>query len=185
MTGKQHSAIGLGAGTLLTYVYLGGNLSPSNITTVVTPVLAGAFIGSCMPDIDIKRSIASQMFSKVVTLLIALLLFARYVDLSIIKDTLNFINDSLVSNLGLFIFVVNIILGKLSGHRLYTHRWIGTLVFIGSAFLAFNLGFSLGFALGYVLHILADMTTKDGKNLKFFKVQLPMTNSKGQFHLSY
>ena len=185
MTGKQHSTIGLGAGALLSYVYLGGNLSPSNIATVVTPVLAGAFIGSYMPDIDSKKSKASQMFSKIVTLLVIALGVAHYVDLSIVTDTLNFAKDSLLSNLALLIFIVNTVLGKLSGHRLYTHRWIGTLVFIGSAFLAFNLEFSLGFALGYILHILADMTTKDGKNLKFFRIQLPMTNSKGKFHLSY
>lgn len=185
MTGKQHSTIGLVAGAVCSYAYLGGDLSPRNLTTVAVPVLVGSFIGSYMPDIDSKKSKASQMFNKVILGLMLFLGLAHYIDLPIIKEVMGFAKDSVLGNLALLVFLANTVLGKLSGHRLYTHRWIGTLVFVGSALLAFNVEFALGFALGYVLHIVADRTTPDGKNLKFFRVQLPMTNSKGKFHVSY
>lgn len=185
MTGKQHSTIGLVAGAVGSYAYLGGNLSPSNIATVVAPVLVGSFIGSYLPDIDSKKSKASQMFNKIVLGLILSLGVCHYLNVPVLNDVMGIIKNSFLGNLGLMIFLVNTVLGKLSSHRLYTHRWIGTLVFIGSSFMAFNSVFSIGLALGYILHLLADRTTPDGKNLKFFKVQLPMTNSKGKFHISY
>ena len=185
MTGKQHSTIGLVAGAVGSYAYLGGNLSPSNLATVVAPVLVGSFIGSYLPDIDSKKSKASQVFNKIVLGVVCSLGAAYYLNLPILNEVMGLVRDSFVGNLGLLVFIVNIVLGKLSGHRLYTHRFIGTLVFIGSAFMAFNTVFAVGLAVGYLLHIAADRTTADGKNLKFFKVQLPMTNSKGKLHVSY
>lgn len=184
MTGKQHSTIGLVAGVVGSYAYLGGDLSPKNLSTVVVPALVGAVVGSYLPDIDSKKSKASQAFNKIVMALVLSLGVAFYLDLPVLDKVLGLAKDTAISNVGMLIFVVNVILGKLSGHRLYTHRWIGTLVAVGSAFMAFNTIFACGYTLGYVLHIVADRTTAAGKDLKFFKVQLPMTNSKGKFHVS-
>lgn len=185
MTGKQHCTIGTVAGLVGSYVYLGGNLAPKNLATVVAPVVAGAFIGSYIVDIDSKKSKASQAFNKILLWVILGLGATFYLDLPILDKVMSMVRDTGFGNFGLLIVLVNLILGKLSGHRLYTHRWIGTSVAIGSAFMAFNFMFACGYSLGYILHILADRTTADGKNLKFFKVQLPMTNSKGKFHVSF
>ena len=185
MTGKQHMTIGTAVAAVGTYAYLGGDLSPRNLTTIVVPVLVGSFVGSYMPDIDSKKSKASQVFNKIVLSLILFLGLAHYVNLPIMEQVMGFAKDSVLGNLALLVFLANTVLGKLSGHRLYTHRWIGTLVFVGSVYFAFNLPFAVGFALGYALHLLADRTTAAGKDLKFFRVQLPMTNSRGKFHISY
>ena len=185
MTGKQHCTIGTVAGVVGSYAYLGGDLSPRNIATVVAPVVVGAVIGSYIVDIDSKKSKASQMFNKIITLLVLALGVAFYLDLPVLDKVMSLVKDTAMGNVGLLICLANVVLGKLSGHRLYTHRWIGTVVAIGSAFMAFNFMFACGYALGYILHILADRTTPDGKNLKFFRVQLPMTNSKGKLHVSF
>lgn len=185
MTGKQHCAIGTTVGVIGSYAYLGGNLSPANLATIAVPVVAGAFIGSYAPDIDSKKSKASQVFNKIVLTLVLALGVGFYLQLPIMDKVLSVVKEGALGNIGLLIFIANLVLGKLSGHRLYTHRWIGTLVAIGSAYIAFNKAFAIGFAVGYLLHILADRTTADGKHLKFFRIQLPMTNSKGRFHVSF
>lgn len=184
MTGKQHITIGSGLGLVGSYAYLGGNLSPENLKTVVVPAVVGSALGAILVDIDSKKSKASQIFNKILLGIILSLVLGHYLDLPLLDDIMVYTKEGILGNLALFVFLVNVVLGKLSGHRLYTHRWLGTLVFIVSFYLAFSPVVSVGFAVGYISHILADRTTPAGKNLKFFKLQLPMTNSKGKFHIS-
>ena len=185
MTGKQHSTIGISAGAIASYTYLGGDFSPVHLVTVVGPVVVGSFIGSYLPDIDSKKSKASQAFNKILLAVILSLGVAHYLELPILEEVMGFVKNTFLGNLGLLMFLVNTVLGKLSGHRLYTHRIVGTGVFVVSSLLAFNSAFAYGLILGYLLHIAADRTTADGKNLKFFRIQLPMTNSKGKLHVSF
>lgn len=184
MTGKQHAMIGAGLGLIGSYVFLKGNLSPSNLKEVVVPIVTGTVLGSYWPDIDSKKSKASQAFNKIVLGLLIVLVLGHYVNLPIIDEVMFYAKGSLLGNLALFLLVVNTILGKLSSHRQYTHRWLGTLVFIVLFYLAFSSIVSIGFGVGYVAHILADRTTAAGKNLNFFRFQLPLTNSKNEFHVS-
>lgn len=184
MNGKQHATIGATIGMASTYVYLGGNFSPNNITTVAVPVIIGSLLGSWMPDIDSKKSKASQAFNKVILSGMVLLVGGHYLDLDVLNRFIDFGKSTITTNIALMVFLANIILGHLSSHRQYTHRWLGTLVFCASAYLAFNKIVAIGFIIGYISHILADRTTAAGKNLHFFRFQLPMVNSKGQFHIS-
>lgn len=184
MTGKQHVAIGTTLGVVGTYVYLGGNLSPSNITTYLTPITIGTIIGAWGPDIDSKKSYASQIFNKVLLAVIIGLVGANYIHVPALDKVLGFAKDGFIGNVGMILFVANLILGKLSSHRQYTHRWLGTLVACVSAYMAFAPYVAIGYIVGYASHILADRTTAAGKNLKFYRFQLPMTNSKGEFHVS-
>lgn len=197
MNGKQHGTIGVVAGvgyglalSAKQFSNLGSNasvkeviaLSATVVTTVAAPLVIGSFIGSFAPDIDSKKSKAAQLFNKIVMSLVLALGVSYYLDLPVLSKVMGLVKDTAMGNFGLLLFIVNVVLGKLSSHRGYTHRWIGTSVAIVSAFMAFDKMFAVGYAIGYLLHIAADRTTADGKNLKFFKVHLPMTNSKGKFH---
>lgn len=184
MNAKQHCTIGAVTGLVGSYAYLGGNLQPSNLKDVVVPVIVGSVVGSILVDIDSKKSKASQIFNKIVMGSALFLGASFYLNLPIMDSVMSMVKDNFMGNLGLLIVLINLVLGKFSSHRGYTHRWLGTFVAIASAFMAFNKMFAVGYSLGYVLHILADRTTADGKNLKFFKLHLPLTNSKGKFHVS-
>lgn len=210
MNGKQHFSIGTGIGLISSLAYMGGTLDIRNIdinnlnnfslgrfsmdtlsnvtigqaVSILVPVTIGSALGSILADIDTDKSKASQIFNKILLGLIVLFSLTYFINPSMLDKFINYGKSSLFSNLGLLIFLINTILGHLSGHRLYTHRWIGTLVFCISSMMAFNRIVAIGFIIGYLSHILADRLTEDGKYLNFFKIQLPMTNSKGEFHVS-
>lgn len=76
--------------------------------------------------------------------------------------------------------IIAIVLGKLSPHRMFTHKWLGTLMFCGSVYLTGNIYLALGFSMGYILHIVCDRFSPRGKNLKFFEFKLPCKNSKNK-----
>lgn len=184
MTGKQHMTIGTFGATFLSIGFLtisGASINPVALGAVV----AGAALGSYMPDIDSKKSKASQMFNKILLGLIVAVMgsnvIAQMTGLTFLSDLMTNATGSLTSNIGLVLFAVLSIAGKLSPHRQFTHKWLGTLLFCVVSFIAFNYFFAIGFSLGYALHILADRTTKAGKHLDFFALRLPCQNSKGEF----
>ena len=77
-------------------------------------------------------------------------------------------------------FCITTVLGKLSPHRMFTHKWLGTVLFCYSVYLMGNRFLTIGFTMGYILHIVCDRFTPRGKNLKFFEFKLPCKNSKNK-----
>ena len=73
-----------------------------------------------------------------------------------------------------------LIIGKLSPHRMFTHKWLGTFLFCGCVYFIGNIYLTLGFTMGYILHIVCDRFSPRGKNLKFFEFKLPCRNSKNK-----
>lgn len=185
MTGKQHMTIGTFGATVLTIGFFkvsGNSIDPIALGSIV----AGAALGSYMPDIDSKKSKASQMFNKILLfLLLALVgskMIANATGLQFVEKISSIISGSIYANVGLLLFGAVTVAGKLSPHRQFTHKWLGTVLFGIASFMTFNLTFALGFMVGYVLHILADKTTSAGKHLNFFDFKLPCQNSRGDFH---
>ena len=71
MKGKEHMMIGTTATATMGIGFLMNN----NIGDVVhlVPLIAGGFIGSYMPDIDSRKSKASQVFNKIIMILMVAL----------------------------------------------------------------------------------------------------------------
>ena len=86
---------------------------------------------------------------------------------------------------GIVLFSILTILGKLSPHRMFTHKWLGLLLFCLSTYLMGNEFLAVGFTMGYILHIIADRITKNGKYLNFFQFKLPLKNSRNKFTISW
>lgn len=189
MSGKQHSRIGVSLAIALIlayYVKLGGHL---NVTDTIT-ILLSSVIGSLIVDIDSKRSKASQALAKVMTVIfwsiLILSIADRYLVSGISSNTLDYLVNVLLSidnRFGLFILCILITLGKLSPHRGFTHKVLGTSLFIIVSFLTFGKIFSIGFIIGYISHILADKTTPEG--LKFFELRFPLQDKKGKFNINF
>lgn len=186
MSGRQHTGIGtvssLGVIIILTKT-VGLIINPLQSSLIV----AGSILGSLMPDIDSKKSKASKMFSKILFYIIVcfagLNVFSNFFNVSAINGLFtHFVVDGFFGSFGTILFVALVVAGKLSPHRGFTHKWLGTLLFCVSAIIAFESYFAFGFVLGYVLHIVADRFTKAGKNLNFFELRLPCQNSKKEFH---
>ena len=101
------------------------------------------------------------------------------------NDIFNFLENNIKNCTATIMFCITTILGKLSPHRMFTHKWLGTLMFCGSVYLTGNLYLSLGFAMGYILHIVCDRFSPRGKNLKFFEFKLPCKNSKNKTTITW
>lgn len=84
-------------------------------------------------------------------------------------------------NFPLITFVVLCVLARLSPHRQFTHKILGTVLFGVSTFFLLPLPYFLAFEAGYISHILADKTTKAG--LHFVDLKLPCQNSEGKIHV--
>ena len=82
-------------------------------------------------------------------------------------------------------FAMLIILGKLSPHRMFTHKWFGTTLFCFSVYTLGNTYLTIGFTMGYVLHIVCDRFSPRGKKLKFFEFKLPCRNSKNKINVTW
>ena len=184
MSGKEHMTIGTSASIGLVIGLIGlGNMS-INFDMII--LILGAIAGSYIPDIDSHKSTASQVFNKVlmfIIIIIALLYTYRIKFNTSYIYSLNKILD--LNSKGIILFSILTVLGKLSPHRMFTHKWLGTLAFCYSTTLMGNDYLSLGFSLGYILHIIADRITKNGKYLRFFQFKLPMKNSKDKFTISW
>ena len=184
MSGKEHMTIGTSASIGLVIGLIGlGNMS-INFDMII--LILGAIAGSYIPDIDSHKSTASQVFNKV--LMFIIIIIALFYTFGIKFNTsyiypLNKILD--LNSKGIILFSILTVLGELSPHRMFTHKWLGTLAFCYSTTLMGNDYLSLGFSLGYILHIIADRITKNGKYLRFFQFKLPMKNSKDKFTISW
>lgn len=185
MSGKQHTGIGT-VGSLGVILFLakvvGIVLNPLQSSIIV----AGSLLGSLMPDIDSKKSKASQLFSKVLFYIVIVFAGLDFVSGFINIESLDALFKSVVmdgffGSFGMIFFLCLVVAGKLSPHRGFTHKWLGTLLFCISSVIAFESYFAFGFIIGYLLHLAADRFTKDGKNLRFFELRLPCQNSKGNF----
>lgn len=184
MSGKEHMTIGTSAsvGLIIGLITL-GNIK---INLDMLLLIFGGIAGSYMPDIDSHKSTASQIFNKI--LMFIIIIIALFFSLGIKFNTSYIHSLNKILNLnhkGIILFSILTILGKLSPHRMFTHKWLGTLAFCYSTKLMGNDYLSLGFTLGYVLHIIADRVTKNGKYLKFFQFKLPLKNSKNKFTISW
>lgn len=194
MSGKVHSIIGITTTALLGSAYMLYTLGAIDSSTLLL-LMSGALIGSLMPDIDSKRSIASQKFTSLAV--IFLIVFSaiaiansinsraqltQSLETTIHSVPVQWVKQMLeqVTDLsGLLVFLVLTTLGKLSPHRGFTHKVMGTFCFCAVAFIAFNNTFATGFTSGYLLHILADKMTPAG--LTFLEIVFPLQKSNGHF----
>ncbi|MCR4944507.1 MAG: metal-dependent hydrolase [Clostridium sp.] len=184
MTGKQHMVIGTTASVTMSAFLVMNNTINSPLP--IACLIGGSFVGSYMPDIDSEKSKASTAFNKVLAVLI-ILFTITYVSgqLLMVENLLNWIKINKESLIGIITFSIVTILGKLSPHRMFTHKILGTALFCYSIYLMGNLYFTFGFILGYLLHIVCDKFTKNGKYLTFFEFKLPCKNSKNKTKISW
>lgn len=150
-------------------------------TLYLVPLIIGGFIGSYMPDIDSHNSKARQIFNKILTFLVIAMLLGYVLGVALsVNDVLNFLVSSGKNYFGIIMFCIVTILGKLSPHRMFTHKWLGTILFCTSVYMIGDIYLALGFSMGYILHIVCDRFSPRGKNLKFFEFKLPCKNSKNK-----
>ena len=184
MKGKEHMIVGttatetMGIGFLITKTF--------DSALYLVPLIIGGFIGSYMPDIDSHNSKARQVFNKILTFIIIAIVVGYMLGVALnIKDVLKFLDNNFKNCFATIMFCVTTILGKLSPHRMFTHKWLGTLMFCGSVYLTGNIYLTLGFSMGYMLHIVCDRFSPRGKNLRFFEFKLPCKNSKNKTTVSW
>ena len=179
MRGKEHMIVGttatatMGIGFLITKTF--------DSAIYLVPLITGGFIGSYMPDIDSHNSKARQVFNKILTFFIIAMVVGYFLGIALsVNDILNFLQNNSGNYFGIIMFGITTILGKLSPHRMFTHKWLGTIMFCTSVYMIGNIYLALGFFMGYVLHIVCDRFSPRGKNLKFFEFKLPCKNSKNK-----
>lgn len=152
----------------------------------IVPCNIGVIIGSYIPDIDSRASIANKFFNTTMRILLILTILLGLADtklINVIDDSIYLLKRYGLNEEGLIFFVLAVILGKLSPHRMFTHKWLGTMIFIVSFSM---IGFSkatLGFAVGYILHIIADAIGSKKTPLRFFEFKLPLRNSKNKLSI--
>lgn len=184
MSGKEHMTIGTSAaiGLVIGLVFLGN----MNLNFNMIVLILGGVIGSYMPDIDSHKSTAAQIFNKLLTVTIIFIAIFYYFGIKLNIASLYSVNKILnLNSQGIILFSILTILGKLSPHRMFTHKWLGSLMFCLSTYLMGNKFLAVGFTMGYILHIIADRITKNGRYLKFFQFKLPLKNSKNKFTISW
>lgn len=179
MRGKEHMIVGttatatMGIGFLITKTF--------DSAIYLVPLITGGFIGSYMPDIDSHNSKARQVFNKILTFFIVAMVLGYILGIALsVNDILKFLQNNSKNYFGIIMFCIVTILGKLSPHRMFTHKWLGTIMFCTSVYMIGNVYLALGFFMGYVLHIVCDRFSPRGKNLKFFEFKLPCKNSKNK-----
>lgn len=184
MSGKEHMTIGTSASIGLVIGLIGlGNMT---ISFDMILLILGGIAGSYMPDIDSHKSTASQIFNKVLMFIIIIVALFYCFGIQFNTSYIYSINKLLKLNYkGVLLFSILTVLGKLSPHRMFTHKWLGTLMFCGSVYLTGNIYLALGFSMGYILHIVCDRFSPRGKNLKFFEFKLPCKNSKNKTMITW
>ena len=181
MKGREHLAIGIAATSVMGLAIL--NLDTDQNFNYFIPLISGSIIGSYLPDIDAEKSKASQTFNKV--LVITLLLFALIYKMNITNRVMEVLSKVIMQNIYSLYFIILIILGKLSPHRMFTHKWFGTMLFFYTIYNIGNIYLTLGFIMGYILHIVGDRFSANGKHLNFFEFKLPCMNSKNKFSIKW
>lgn len=187
-SGKAHLAIGIGLTGITGYAIANLNgLQGLELKDFIVPLVAGGTIGALIPDIDSKKSKASQAFGKCITtavlVAVASVLGVKYgVRMPKFTGATKQILSYFTSNIGMILFALVTVLGNLSPHRGFTHKWFGTVCYFISAGLSFNTGMFVGFIIGYLSHLLADnYLTKE--KIKFFEFRLPCQKSNKKFHI--
>lgn len=178
MTGKTHAAVGIcGAAFVL--------VPKVNVETAVIG-LGFVIIGSYAADTDLKVSKAGQIISDIAYLICGLgILYA----ILTYKLHYNIVNLLIKSNLnqfqiiGILLIIGSIWLGRITGHRKYTHSLLGfTTMNIGV--LLVTGGFVIWFAFGYILHMILDLLNEKPESLLFplsiGDVCLSLISSKGK-----
>lgn len=181
MKGREHLAIGITATSIMGLAIL--NLDKDQNLNYFIPLISGGIIGSYLPDIDAEKSKASQIFNKV--LVITLLLFALIYKMNITNNVMEVLSSVIIQNKYSLYFIILITLGKLSPHRMFTHKWFGTMLFFYTIYNIGNIYLTLGFIMGYTLHIVGDRFSANGKHLNFFEFKLPCMNSKNKFSIKF
>lgn len=179
MKGKEHMIVGT---TATATMGIGFVITKSFDSVIyLVPLILGGFIGSYMPDIDSHNSKARQVFNKLLTCAIIALVVGYALGIALsAKDIINYLANNFESYFGYLMFSLITILGKLSPHRMFTHKWFGTVLFCLSVYYIGNIYLTLGFAMGYILHIVCDRFSPRGKSLKFLEFKLPCKNSKNK-----
>lgn len=179
MSGKEHMIVGTTATATMGIGFLVTKTFDSVIYLI--PLIIGGFIGSYMPDIDSHNSKVRQAFNKILTFLIIAIFIGYVLGIMLnVSDIIVFLQSNFNNYFGAIMFCIVTILGKLSPHRMFTHKWLGTLSFCGCVYFIGNIYLTLGFTMGYILHIVCDRFSPRGKNLKFFEFKLPCRNSKNK-----
>ena len=178
MKGREHIIIGTTATATM-----GVGILSNNIEEIycLVPLVIGGIIGSCIPDIDSHSSKARQVFNAFTIVLVGFifLIFKAKNSFSI-DDIVNFVVYFVNNHKNICLFLLLIVVSRLSPHRMFTHKWLGTGLFCYSAHMLGNRFFALGFTTGYILHIVCDRFSPRGKKLNFFELKLPCQNSKNK-----
>lgn len=164
MTGKEHLIIGITAATAIGL----GLLSIDEINNVLNlgTLVIGSSIGSLIPDIDIKTSIASNIFNKILS--ISLMFLFSYIIINDVSDV------SISFDFPVILFFIITIISRSTVHRSFTHKWLGTILYCYSVYLFNNLYLFIGFTCGYLLHVVCDIITSNGYIFDFFKFKFPL-----------
>lgn len=179
MKGKEHMIVGTTATATMGIGFLFTN-TIGNVIYLV-PLILGGFIGSYMPDIDSHNSKARQFFNKFIVILIIALVIGYMLGMALsIDNIISFLDKHWDEYFPYILFFALVILGKLSPHRMFTHKWFGTILFCFSVYLIGNIYLTLGFSMGYILHIVCDRFSPKGKKLRFFEFKLPCRNAKNK-----
>lgn len=184
MTGKQHMIIGTTASMIMGAYLVSNNLIDNPLPII--NLVSGSIVGSYMPDIDSDQSKASQTFNKIITSLI-IIFTVTYItgQILFVKNIIDWLHINVKNLTGIILFSIISLLGKLSPHRMFTHKILGTFLFCLSIHLIENTYFTYGFIMGYLLHIVCDRFTKKGKYLNFFELKLPCKTSKNKIHIRW
>jgi len=152
MTSKTHTLTGAGVAALFC----------TGFSFPFVPVIAGAVIGSLLPDIDHPKASINQkilIFKNKLTLQITFILLGAAAFLY---------GSTVFKMVGVFL-----VLTALSAHRKFTHSLIGLFGFSGicyavTQFYTGNIkNFVIGLIIGYVIHIVTDCLSNHGIELLF------------------
>lgn len=152
MTSKTHTITGCGVSAILC----------TGFSIPFVPIVAGAFLGSRLPDIDHPQSSINQrilIFKNKLALQVTFLLLG----------VASFIyGPTVLKTIGVFL-----VFTALSAHRKFTHSLIGLLSFSGICYsvVYFYTGniknLVIGLIIGYTVHIIADCLSNHGIELLY------------------
>lgn len=196
MTGKQHlaigSTVGLAVGVIVNYTSLKGNfheglhgvkdivILSKSISILIGYIVAGG-IGALVPDIDCEKSIIAKQFNRGLVILFWAFIIGTFIFKLSVKRISGNSLQVIKEHIYLTVFVINTTLGKMSPHRGYTHKILGTSIFLICIFNLLSLNYSIAFALGYIIgHIVMD-----GEFFRFFQIRFPLTNTKGKLKIHF
>lgn len=167
MTGKTHIAIGTAAAV---------TLSPLAGIPATISLIAGAALGSLIPDIEHPKALINQ---KLLLIKNKFYLMALSISLGIfiLSGGFGYPNQFMK------VFSIFIILAGISNHRTFTHSILGLSIILYLSYLIYQFSnmnyFSIGIGIGAFFHILADLFTCHGTALFYpfsgKKVKMPIT----------